>query len=450
MPIVWCEHALLPAGIAGAVALGIAEGRFTSVTPGVAPPAGAAVRRGLTIPGAANAHSHAFHRALRSRSQRERGTFWTWRDQMYALAARLDPDRYRRFATAVFGEMVLAGYTTVGEFHYVHHRPGGAPYADPNEMGDAIVAAAMAAGIRLTLLDTAYLHGGLGSDGHAPLGGHQRRFSDGSIDAWAERAGARTAPAGVRLGAAIHSVRALDPDAIGVVAAVAADAGWPLHAHVSEQPAENEQCLAAHGRTPTEVLRDAGALGPTFTAVHATHLTGGDVEALGDAGAAVCICPTTERDLADGVGPTRRLADADIRLCIGSDSHAVIDPFAEALAIELDQRLITCERGVHTTSELLSTLGAGHGALGWDDVGEIAVGHRADLVTLRLGSVRMAGVGADTLAEAVVYAAGAADVTDVMIDGVDVVTASRHRSVDVATELADCIAELTESTGATA
>jgi formiminoglutamate deiminase len=386
----------------------------------------------VTIPGAANAHSHAFHRALRGRSQTGRGSFWTWREQMYAIASRLDPDTYHRLARAVFAEMVLAGYTSVGEFHYVHHRPDGSHHSAPNAMGDAVVAAAGEAGIRITLLDVAYLHGGLGPDGHQPAAPLQRRFVSASAAAWAERVGAHRMPAHARLGAAIHSVRSVDPDAIAVVAEWAADADAPLHAHVSEQPAENDQCMAVHGCTPVELL--AGVLGERFTAVHGTHLSPHDIELLGSSGSTVCLCPTTERDLGDGVGPARDLLDGGVALAVGSDSHAVVDPFEEMRAIELDERLTRHERGLMTTDELLAVLGRGHRSLGWHDAGTIEVGRRADLVTVTLDSPRSAGA-TDAIAASLVFAATAADVTDVMIDGVAVVTGGRHRTIDVVAEL---------------
>ncbi|WP_280432538.1 amidohydrolase family protein, partial [Nocardia brasiliensis] len=204
MTVYWAEYAWLPDGLATGVAIDVRGTAIHSVVPG-AEPAGELLR-GLTVPGFANAHSHAFHRALRGRTQHDQGTFWTWRERMYAVAARLDPDSYYRLARAVYAEMVLAGYTSVGEFHYLHHAPGGVPYADPTAMSAALAAAAADAGIRLTLLDTCYLAGGFGVE----LGEHQLRFSDGTVDAWATRAAAFTPTSElVRTGVAAHSVRAV-------------------------------------------------------------------------------------------------------------------------------------------------------------------------------------------------------------------------------------------------
>lgn len=387
----------------------VVAGRFTSVTPDADPPRAIPVR-GLVVPGLANTHSHAFHRALRGRTQRERGTFWTWREQMYAVAARLDPDTYLALARATYREMAAAGITCVGEFHYLHHRPDGTPYADPHEMGLALAEAARQAGIRLTLLDTLYLSSGFG----APPEGAQVRYSDGSVQAWASRVEGLSIGVHGQVGAAVHSVRAVPSDDLGAVAERIGDR--PFHVHMSEQVAENDACLEAYGVTPARLLADHGLLGPTTTLVHATHLSDEDVALIGGAGAFVAFCPTTERDLGDGIGPSRRLHDAGARLTLGSDSHAVIDPFEEMRAVELDERLATEQRGHWTAAELLSAATTdGHASLGWDDAGVIAVGQRADLVVLDPASARTAGTGRDE--NTVVFAATAEDVRRVMADG---------------------------------
>jgi formiminoglutamate deiminase len=383
------------------------------------------------MPGFANAHSHAFQRALRGRTQAAgEGSFWTWREQMYELAARLDPDSYLRLARATYAEMALAGITAVGEFHYLHHAPDGTPYEDPNAMGQALIDAAADAGIRLTLIDTCYLQGGIGQE----LAGPQKRFGDADADAWAARVDALAASNTVRIGAAIHSVRAVDPDSARTVAEWATAQSAPLHAHVSEQPAENEACIVAYSRTPTELLADVGALGERFTAVHATHLTADDVALL--AGSTVCLCPTTERDLADGIGPARRLRDGGAALALGSDSHAVIDQFEEARAVELDERLATGVRGNHSAPDLLeAATAAGYRSIGWPDGGRIEAGALADLATVSLGSVRLAGTTPDSALESVVFAATAADVTHVVAGGNFIVRGGVHHRIDVAREL---------------
>ena len=292
------------------------------------------------------------------------------------VAARLDPDRYHRLARAVFAEMALAGIGVVGEFHYVHHRPDGGAHDDPGAMGKAVVAAARDAGIRLSLLDTLYLHGGLdpASDGgYGPLRPEQARFSDGSAERWADRAeelaSAVSGPA-VRVGAAVHSVRAVDPPSIKVAADWARERGAPLHFHASEQPAENQQCLDVHGMTPTEVIARAGGLGPGTTLVHATHACERKKAMIGGAGSHCCLCPTTERDLADGTGPSTGLAEAGAGLCLGSDSHATVDILEEARTVELDQRAATHGRGVFSVAALASmATSGGYRSLGWPEGG---------------------------------------------------------------------------------
>jgi formiminoglutamate deiminase len=401
--------------------------RFARVLPGVPPEPGAVRLPGLTLPGLADAHSHAFHRALRGRAQAGGGTFWTWREQMYTVAARLDPDSYHALARAVYAEMALAGISCVGEFHYLHHGPDGTPYDDPNAMSEALVEAAREAGIRITLLDTCYLTGGIGRD----LEGTQRRFGDGGAEAWADRVSALRTAGHARIGAAVHSVRAVPRDQIPVIASWAGRNGAPLHVHLSEQPAENFACAEAYARTPAELLADCGALGPRTVAVHATHLTDGDVALLGGTHTGVCMCPTTERDLADGIGPARALAGAGSPLSLGSDQHAVIDLFEEARAVELDERLRTRRRGHWSAAELLaSATYDGHRALGWSDAGRIEPGAYADLVTVGLDSVRMAGAAPDLLAESVVFAASAADVRHVIVSGREVAAGGRHRLVE--------------------
>ena len=423
------ERAWVDGRVQDDVLVEIEGGRFTSVTPrgrvvgleGDATPTNPRITRlggesaddptplpGLTIPGLANCHSHAFHRALRGRTQRDRGSFWTWREQMYAVAAGLDPDSYLALAEVTYREMVAAGITSVGEFHYLHHQPDGAPYDDPNAMGHALIQAAGRAGLRITLLDTCYLSSGFGE----PPEGVQVRYDDGSAAAWAERVSELKDDDTVRIGAAIHSVRAVPRDQLATVAQAATDS--PLHVHLSEQVGENDRCVRAYGATPTRVLAEAGVLGPMTSAVHATHLTPDDVRLLGGSATYACFCPTTERDLGDGIGPSRALHDAGSPLTLGSDSHAVIDPFEEMRAVELHERLATQQRGHWQAAELLDAA-TRHDSLGWDDAGRIEVGARADLVTIATDRVRTAGTGADE--QTAVFAAVAEDVTHVVAEG---------------------------------
>ncbi|GAA0240618.1 formimidoylglutamate deiminase [Saccharothrix mutabilis subsp. mutabilis] len=393
----WCERAWLPDGVASRVLVRADRGRIVSVSTVDTIPLGCERLYGMVFPGFANAHSHAFHRGLRGRTHGDGGTFWTWRDRMYELASSLTPDSYLRLARAVYAEMAVAGVTAVGEFHYLHD--GG------NEMGEALRQAALDAGLRITLLDACYLAGGIGQ----PVSGVQERFSDGTGEKWAARVSDLREDDNTRIGAAIHSVRAVPRETLSLVAGAFPER--PLHVHLSEQPAENQACLDAYGLTPTELLAEAGALSPRLTAVHATHLSTSDISALGSAGAGACFCPTTEADLADGIGPARELADAGSPLSLGSDQHAVVDPLLEARGLEHGERLRTGQRGRFAPAELVAAL-TNHAALGWA-AGRIEVGLPADLVAVRMDSVRTAGC-AD---EQVVLAATASDVSVVVSGG---------------------------------
>ncbi|MFI7697561.1 formimidoylglutamate deiminase [Nonomuraea sp. NPDC049480] len=435
----WCEQAWLPDGVADDVLVVVDGDRIARIGQGPPPPSAERLP-GLTVPGLANSHSHAFHRALRGAAQEGKGDFWTWRERMYEVAARLDPDGYLRLARAVYAEMALAGVTCVGEFHYLHHAPDGSPYDDPNAMGHALVQAARDAGLRIALLDTCYLSGGMGK----PLAGAQVRFGDGDAERWAARtddlAAAYQGQADVEIGAAVHSVRAVPPEQLPVVAEFSHHHAAPLHAHVSEQPAENAACVEMYAATPVQLLHEHGALGPRSTAVHATHLTDVDMELLAHSGTYICMCPTTERDLADGIGPARTLADRGAPITLGSDSHAVIDLFEEARAVELDERRASGKRGHWPAADLLAAATCtGQASLGFPDAGMLVPGAWADLVSVRLDSVRTAGAKG---LEAVVFAATAADVHSVISGGRRVAEDGRHRLGDVGPLLAEAIGAL--------
>ncbi len=404
----WCEQAWLPEGVVPGVLVDVVDGVIVRLSTSDAP--GDAVRLpGVVLPGFANAHSHAFHRALRGRTHGDGGTFWTWREAMYEVAASLTPESYLSLATSVYREMAVSGITAVGEFHYLHDRS--------NEMGEALRQAAANAGIRLTLLDTCYLAGGI----DIPVQGVQRRFTDGTASAWAARVSELRPDPMTRIGAAIHSVRAVPRAELAEVAAAFPDN--PLHVHLSEQPAENEACLAAYGMTPTELLHEAGALSPRTTAVHATHLSTKDIGLLGSSRTGACFCPTTEADLADGIGPARELVDAGSPLSLGSDQHAVIDPLLESRALEHGERLRTGRRGRFSPAELMAAL-TNHTSIGWPEAGRIGVGAPADLVVIRLDSVRTAG----SLPEQVVLTATASDVATVVVAGKVIAQDGRHCS----------------------
>ncbi|MGA0081120.1 MAG: formimidoylglutamate deiminase [Ilumatobacteraceae bacterium] len=391
---------------------------------------------GVVMPGFVNAHSHAFHRALRGRTHGGTGDFWSWRTPMYEIASRLTPDSYRELATMTFAEMALSGITGVGEFHYIHHNTDGTKYKNPNEMGLAMVQAAQRAGIRIALLDVAYLHAAL--DKPEPLA-EQKRFSDGNIDAWLDRVDALGEGGdGWTVGMAPHSVRAVHPRELEEV--VANRHGKVVHLHVSEQPAENAACIAATGMTPAQVLDNVGLLGPHMTAVHATHLTDTDISLLGNSRTCVCLCPTTERDLADGVGPAAALRDAGATLSLGTDSNAFIDMFEETRAIETDERLVTGKRGLHSPASLLAAAtSVGATSLGWEPHG-IQVGAPADFIALSLDSVRLASFDSANGAAHIVHSAAPSDVRDVWVGGKQVVANFQHVEIgDVVTGLRNAI-----------
>ncbi|MGJ9401709.1 formimidoylglutamate deiminase [Arthrobacter sp. KK5.5] len=395
---------------------------------------GASGRPAVRVPAPVNAHSHAFHRILRGRTHEGAdggaGTFWTWREHMYAAAHRLTPAAYEQLATAVYAEMATAGYGAVGEFHYLHHQADGTPYGGDGARRDgghamelALGRAALSVGIRLVLLDTCYLQGGLAADGSAlPLDETQRRFSDGTAAGWLERHARlghalATLDAGrglLTLGAAIHSVRAVSAGDLAEIAA-GLDPATPLHVHLSEQPAENEACVAAHGLTPTALLGSAGLLGGRLSAVHATHLTESDVVDLGAARAGVVFCPTTEADLGDGIGPARELADAGAVLSLGSDQHAVLDPYLEQRSLEHGERLRSGQRGRFSPAQI--SRAAREGGLR-----SLGLGENGDHLLVRTDTVRTIGSRPAQLP----LTATAADVAEVHINGELVATDGIH------------------------
>ena len=371
---------------------------------------------GVTFPAASNAHSHAFHRMLRGRTHHAGvDSFWTWRKQMYAAAGALTPDLYEQLATAVFAEMVVTGWTSVAEFHYVHHRPDGHPYPQVHAMERALARAAVSAGIRLTLLDACYLAGGFGT----PLTAGQLRFGDRGAAAWLARlASLRAAfatefdPAQVSVGAALHSVRGVPAADLALIAAEL-PADLPLHIHLSEQPAENEACLQATGLTPALLLARHGLVTERLSAVHATHLSAEDIAVLGNAGATVVLCPTTEADLADGIGPAARLRSAGARIALGTDQQAVVDPWLEMRALEYAERLASGQRGTFSPADLYAAASAaGAHAQGRPAPG-FGVGNTCDLMSVDPHTLRTAGSAPGQLA----FSATAQDVHTVVVGG---------------------------------
>lgn len=369
-----------------------------------------------------NAHSHAFQRAIRGRTQTRpasgsRADFWSWREAMYGAVLEADPDWVHAVSKACFAEMRAAGWGSVGEFHYLHRAPDGGRYDDPLTLSDAVIEAARSAGLSITLLYVAYATADV--DG-SPLGERQRRFRCGSVDeviADVEALAARWRhDSRVTVGLAPHSVRGV-PVAWWRPLAEAAEAmDLPLHAHVSEQRNEVEACLAVHGCRPVELLAREGVLSPRFTAVHATHLTDEEVRLLGAAGAGVCGCPSTERDLGDGVLPADRLAAAGVPLCLGSDSQTLIDPWEELRLPEYHLRLVRERRVVLGEEEngvvrwapaaLRAATEAGGASLR-TGAGRVVPGAPAELVSLDLSAPALVGATPETLPEMIAVAARA-------------------------------------------
>lgn len=453
MKTLWCEQAWLePGAIAAGVRVECDDcGTVRRVARAAEPAPGDVRLDGVVFPAAANAHSHAFHRVLRGRTHAGTGTFWTWRNAMYQAAATLTPELYEELATAVYTEMVCAGWASVAEFHYLHHRPDGTPYGAPYDDGPhampqpgtasapvpyptrddgphamelALARAAVTAGIRLTLLDTCYLSSGFG----APVLPEQTRFTDGTAEAWLTRwqslreTIAESFPASqVSVGAALHSVRAVDEPALAFIGAnLPPDV--PLHIHLSEQPAENRDCLEATGTTPTGLLARHNLLSERLTVVHATHLTPQDIDLLGKARVTVAMCPTTEADLADGIGPARALQDAGAVVALGTDQHAVVDPWLEMRALEHGERLAGGRRGRFSPDDLVRAAAAGGSrAQGRVPAGLVA-GQVCDLVALDQASPRTAGSSPLQLP----MTATAQDVTAVVVGGELLVRNGRH------------------------
>ncbi len=376
---------------------------------------GTRLRGRALLPGFVNAHSHAFQRGLRGHVQHASGadSFWSWRETMYQLATSLDPERIFALSRVAFLEMLRAGFTTVGEFHYVHHQPDGSPYADPDAMAMAVAAAAGDVGIRIVLLRVAYGRAGFQVEANP----RQRRFLDRDPDD-VLAAIARLRAKGVRVGLAPHSIRACPMEWLEHFAPY----DGIVHAHVDEQPAEIAASLAEHACRPVHAFDRAGLLSPRFTAVHLTHPDDAEIDTLTNSGARVCACPTTELDLGDGFLPVERISSP---ICLGTDSHALIDPFTEMRSIEWHARGVTGRRNVipHEGPDGLAValleMGSIEGARALDvNAGEIGVGKLADLVAVDITRIEFAE---SRLLPAIVFNGSPGAVTDVWVGGRKVV-----------------------------
>jgi formimidoylglutamate deiminase len=429
----FAESALLPEGWAGDVTIEV-DGSGTIASTRAGTQQGDATRlTGPAIPGMPNLHSHAFQRAMAGLTERVgQGTagaedsFWTWRTVMYGFVARLSPDEVEAIATQLYVEMVKAGYTAVGEFHYLHHDPDGRPYDDPAEMSLRIVAAARIAGIGLTHLPVLYRHGGFG--GKEPAAGQRRFLHD--ADSYARLLEALQArfdeDPQLRLGIAPHSLRAVTPELLraGIAALDAIDATAPIHIHIAEQMREVEECQAWSQKRPVEYLCDNFEVGPRWCLVHATHMTESERRRMAASGAVAGLCPTTEANLGDGIFPAIEYLDEGGSFGVGSDSHISVSPLEELRWLEYGQRLIRQRR-----NRLASTADGSVGAGLWRralaggaralgrKIGALTPGYRADLLVLDGDHPLLVGKHEDLLLDALVFAGNENPVRDVMIGG---------------------------------
>ena len=426
----WFETALLPEGWARGVRLVVEGGQITSVATDVAAEAGD-VRHAIALPGLPNLHSHAFQRAMAGLTEvrgPEGDSFWTWRELMYRFVERLTPDDVEAIAAQAFAEMLEAGFTRVGEFHYLHHDSAGVPYADPAEMAARIAAAAAATGIGLTLLPVLYAHSGFGG---APPTAGQRRFVN-DLDGYARlheasRAAVRGLPDAV-VGLAPHSLRAVTEAELAAVMHL----DGPIHIHIAEQVKEVEDCAAWSGARPVEWLTDRFGVDPRWCLVHATHMTPSERQRLAASGAVAGLCPITEANLGDGVFPGAAYLAEGGAFGVGSDSNVRIDAAEELRLLEYGQRLTERARNVLASGEGASTggtlyrgaLAGGAGALGVETAG-LAVGASADFATLDPDNPDIAGRTGDAILDAFVFAGGR-PVKDVWRAGRQVVQDGRH------------------------
>ena len=411
-------------------------GNVTRIVDGKDAPNAVRLRNRALLPGMVNAHSHAFQRVIRGltehRSQHATDSFWTWREQMYAAANRLEAEDIYNASRIAFLEMALTGITAVGEFHYIHHQRDGSPYSDPNLLEREVIRAARDAGIRIALLRVAYARAGYQTEAN-PL---QVRFIEDS-DIYLQRLEQLLNVPELKdgtawIGVAPHSVRAVPLDYLKTIIAFANERELPVHMHVAEQPAEVSACIEEYGRSPVALLETEGLLSKRFTAVHAIHVTPKAIAALARAGALVCACPTTERNLGDGVVPADAYFDAGVRVALGSDSQIQIDLLEDARELEYHLRLQKMERNVLSGSALAQRLFdcatlSGAASIGLHGGGKLEVGSPADFFTVDLDDLSIAGATPDSLLANIVFSLSRTAVRDVVVGGKQIVENGRHR-----------------------
>jgi formimidoylglutamate deiminase len=388
------------------------------------------------LPGFVNAHSHSFQRLIRGKAESRIVSgkdFWSWRGTMYHAASQLDPQDVYDVARMAFLEMVLAGTTSVGEFHYLHNAPDGQPYDDPNLLSKQVIAAAQSVGIRIVLLRTAYLRSGY----ELPRDPGQIRFFE-PASTFLENVSALTnfyaaASSGVRIGVAPHSIRAVPLSDLKEIAAWTREKRLSLHMHVAEQIAENNACLREYGLTPVEFLNRERILGPDFTAIHAVHINENEISMLADANATICSCPTTERNLGDGIIAADQVMRAGIPVALGSDSQAQIDPLEDARQLDYHLRLKYEERAIldqiasKRIASQLFDCGTVNGsrALGLS-AGDLTPGSFADFFTVDLNDVSIAGHSAEDLLSILVFSLNRSAIRDVFANGRFILRDQKH------------------------
>ena len=428
MTALWFETALLPNGWAASVRITVEGGLIARLEAGAAPEPGD-VRAAVAVPGVGDLHSHAFQRAMaglaETRTPDGGDDFWTWREVMYRFVGRLTPDDVEAIAAQAYAEMLESGFTRVGEFHYLHHDVGGAPFADPAEMAHRIVAAASQSRIGLTLLPTFYAHGGFGGQ---PLASPQARFGH-SLDSFArlleQSQAALAAIPGGRCGVAAHSLRAVTPGELDTLISLAADA--PFHIHVAEQTREVADCLAWCGERPVAWLLGHAPVDARWCLVHATHMDAAELAALAASGATVGLCPITEANLGDGLFPAVDYLVKGGGFGIGSDSNVLIDLAEELRVLEYGQRLTARRRGVlGSGADLFKGAQAGGARALGEACWGLQVGASADVVSLDANHPALAGKQGDALLDAWIFAARGGAVDTVWRRGVRVVEAGRH------------------------
>jgi len=385
------------------------------------------------LPGMVNAHSHAFQRVIRGRtehrSQHSTDSFWTWREQMYTAANALEPEEIYAVSRLAFLEMALTGITAVGEFHYIHHSRDGSPYSDPNLLEREVIRAARDVGIRIALLRVAYARAGYQTESNP----QQVRFIEDSPDVYLKNLEQllNVSDDMAWIGVAPHSVRAVPLDYLKPIVAFANERALPVHMHVAEQPAEVSACIAEYGRSPVALLETEGLLSKHFTAVHAIHVTPKAIAALARSGAFVCACPTTERNLGDGVVPADAYFDGGVRIALGSDSQIQIDLLEDARELEYHLRLQNMERNVLAPmlAERLFDCATINGAasIGFEG-GRIKPGAPADFFTVDLNDLSIAGSSPDDLLTNIVFSLARTAVRDVVVAGKRIVEDGKHQA----------------------